>query len=203
MMDLENNNPADAFFQKGQTPKASPNFFVMRENINEDNVTKPAGPTQSLDELNEFNAPIPGQSLTDSPGNAAWEHAPQFVEVSKALDYVYGQLLKRTNTKKLLTLLKNGVPAEAVARTVLFSGFAQGKWTPDLVLLMARPTLAMVVAMGKAAEIKNMKIGLKKRGEDAAIMGAKMALGSMPHSSMSAPPEKPEVLSIMERPLNG
>ena len=26
---------------------------------------------------NEFDAPIPGQSLTDTPGNAPWEHPPQ------------------------------------------------------------------------------------------------------------------------------
>ena len=25
---------------------------------------------------NEFDAPIPWQSLTDTPGNAAWEHPP-------------------------------------------------------------------------------------------------------------------------------
>ena len=29
---------------------------------------------------NEFEAPIPGQSLTDTPGNAPWEHPPQFTD---------------------------------------------------------------------------------------------------------------------------
>ena len=36
-----------------------------------------------MDELKEapnnpFDAPVPGQSLTDKPGNAAWEHPPEF-----------------------------------------------------------------------------------------------------------------------------
>ena len=26
---------------------------------------------------NPFDAPVPGQSLTDTPGNAPWEHPPQ------------------------------------------------------------------------------------------------------------------------------
>ena len=28
---------------------------------------------------NPFDAPIPGQSLTNEPGNAPWEHPPQMV----------------------------------------------------------------------------------------------------------------------------
>lgn len=153
-----------------------------------------------LNNFNEFNAAIPGQSLTDSPGNAAWEHPPQFTNVRKALNYMYGQLLTKPHTAKLLTLLEQGVPAEAITKTVLFAGFAGGKWTPDLALLMARPTLAMVVALGKAADIKNMKIGLKKRGNEAAIMGAKMTISSTPYRPVPPPSKKPEKLSIMERP---
>jgi len=155
-----------------------------------------------LNNFNEFNAAIPGQSLTDSPGNAAWEHPPQFTDVRKALNYTYGQLLTKPHITKLLTLLKHGVPAEAITKTVLFAGFAGGKWTPDVALLMARPTLAMVVALGKAADIKNMKIGLKKRGNEAAIMGARMTLSSTPYRPVPPPSKKSEKLSIMERPEN-
>ena len=33
--------------------------------------------TYTEPEDNAFDAPIPGQSLTDEPGNYPWEHAPQ------------------------------------------------------------------------------------------------------------------------------
>ena len=31
-------------------------------------------------EFDPFNTPIPGQSLTDEPGNYPWEHAPKNVD---------------------------------------------------------------------------------------------------------------------------
>ena len=40
-------------------------------------------------EFNRFDAPIPGQSLTDEPGNYPWEHPPQFASVEEATDFVY------------------------------------------------------------------------------------------------------------------
>ena len=33
---------------------------------------------------NPFDAPVPGQSLTDKPGNSAWEHPPQFTSTDEA-----------------------------------------------------------------------------------------------------------------------
>ena len=39
---------------------------------------------------NPFDAPIPGQSLTDTPGNYPWEHPPQYTDVDDILDiYIY------------------------------------------------------------------------------------------------------------------
>ena len=37
---------------------------------------------------NSFDAPIPGQSLTDNPGNGAWEHPPEFADIEDATDYI-------------------------------------------------------------------------------------------------------------------
>ena len=33
---------------------------------------------------NPFDTPIPGQSLTDVPGNGPWEHPPQFTNIDDA-----------------------------------------------------------------------------------------------------------------------
>ena len=41
---------------------------------------------------NIFDAPIPGQSLTDTPGNSPWEHPPQFSNVNDAAEYVWNTL---------------------------------------------------------------------------------------------------------------
>ena len=42
--------------------------------------------------INPFNAPIPGQGLTDEPGNYPWEHPPQFPEIEDAADFIYDRL---------------------------------------------------------------------------------------------------------------
>ena len=35
-------------------------------------------------EVDPFDAPIPGQSLTDEPGNYPWEHPPQYTNPEEA-----------------------------------------------------------------------------------------------------------------------
>ena len=46
-------------------------------------------------ENNPFDAPVPGQSFTDKPGNYPWEHAPQYTDTSEAADYVWDRLSER------------------------------------------------------------------------------------------------------------
>ena len=50
--------------------------------------------------INPFDAPVPGQSLTDTPGNYGWEHPPQFADIEGAAEYVYNRLQKKENTMK-------------------------------------------------------------------------------------------------------
>ncbi len=37
---------------------------------------------------NPFDAPIPGQGLTDKPGNYPWEHPPEFTDTMEASEYI-------------------------------------------------------------------------------------------------------------------
>jgi len=41
---------------------------------------------------NPFDAPVPGQGLTDDPGNYPWEHPPQYTDTSEAADFVWDRL---------------------------------------------------------------------------------------------------------------
>ena len=36
-----------------------------------------------------FDTPVPGQSLTDEPGNYPWEHAPQYPTVEDASHVIW------------------------------------------------------------------------------------------------------------------
>lgn len=107
---------------------------------------------------NPFDAPIPGQSLTDTPGNYPWEHPPQFAEVEEASEYVWDRLHKEAMLDQVITLLKEGVAVEALTRMVLFGGFIEGKWNPDVALLLSEIILKQIMAIGIKAEIPNIKI---------------------------------------------
>ena len=107
---------------------------------------------------NPFDAPIPGQSLTDTPGNSSWEHPPQFAKVEDAAEYIWDRLHSEEMLDQVITLLRNNVPVEALVRMVLFGGFSEGKWSPDVAILLAEIVLKQIMAIGVKAEIPKMKI---------------------------------------------
>ena len=115
---------------------------------------------------NIFDAPIPGQSLTDTPGNSPWEHPPQFAKVDEAAEYIWDRLHTEEVLDQVITLLRNDIPVEALARMVLFGGFAEGKWTPDVAVLLAEIVFKQIMAIGVKAEIKNIKLFMKDQSNN-------------------------------------
>ena len=93
---------------------------------------------------NRFDAPIPGQSLTDEPGNYPWEHPPQRASVEEALDDIYESMMQEKNMKRMFTLLRMGIPVEALVKVITFSGFLEGKYTVDVAKLL-EPMVAMII----------------------------------------------------------
>ena len=43
---------------------------------------------------NPFDTPVPGQSLTDTPGNYPWEHAPLITDPEQATEFIWDRLHK-------------------------------------------------------------------------------------------------------------
>ena len=95
--------------------------------------------------VNIFDAPIPGQSLTDEPGNYPWEHPPKTPSIEEAMDFVYESLMKEENMSRMFTLLRMGIPIEALVKVITFSGFLEGRWTVDTAKLL-EPIVAMMIA---------------------------------------------------------
>lgn len=114
---------------------------------------------------NPFDGPIPGESLTKAPGSAKYEAPPKFTNLKKASEYIFDQMTKPQHAKAMLAMLHNGTPVEALAKVVLFTGFSEGKWTPDLAAMLAKPVTAMIQAIGERAKVPNMKLGMPQRYE--------------------------------------
>lgn len=105
-----------------------------------------------------FNRVIPGQSLTAAPGSMPYEKPPQFVSPDKAMEYLMQNLVKPDSVTKLKLLLESDVPVEGLVRTILFSGMAEGKWTYDLCVLLAKPLAGLVITIAKLAGAKDFRI---------------------------------------------
>ena len=113
-----------------------------------------------------FSAPIPGQSLTDSPGKWSWEQPPQFASLEEAADATMDRLFSNKNTKNVIMMLEAGVPVEGIARSVVFAGFQSGAYSIDVALLLTPMVTEAILTIGTVAEVENMRFSLKPKDEN-------------------------------------
>ena len=154
--------------------------------------------------INPFNAPIPGQGLTDEPGNYPWEHPPQFPEIEDAADFIYDRLSDPKQLKRLLTMMRIGVPIEALVKVITFSGFLEGKFTVDVARLL-EPIVAMqIMSKAQVAEVP-AKITLEDTEDtefykDMAKVKKSIDLDNLPMDKMTEEKiEKESVKGLMEK----
>ena len=112
-------------------------------------------------EYNPFDAPISGQSLTDEPGNYPWEHPPKTTDPEAALNKFWDRLTDPEVAEEMIIMMEAGVPIEALARILTFTGFAEGEFTPDVGFLTIEPLMKMLAAIGMRAGVKNLIISLE------------------------------------------
>ena len=110
---------------------------------------------------NPFDAPVPGQSLTDKPGNYPWEHPPQYTDTQEAAEYVWDKLTQPAFADQVVAMLDAGIPVEAIGRIVVFSGFTEGKWTPDVGFVLAEVIMKMISTIGFTAGVKKFKMSMQ------------------------------------------
>jgi hypothetical protein len=110
---------------------------------------------------NPFDAPIPGQGLTDKPGNYAWEHPPQYTDTQEATEFVWDKLTQPQFAQQVVAMLDSGIPVEAIGRIIVFSGFTEGKWNPDVAFIITEPIMKMIATIGITAGVKKFKISMQ------------------------------------------
>ena len=112
-------------------------------------------------EVDPFDAPIPGQSLTDEPGNYPWEHPPQYTNPEEAMAFLYDRVTEPEIVEQVIAMLDSGVPVEAIVRVMTFSGFMNGKFNADLAFVLVQPLMNMVSAIGIRAGIEKLTLSLE------------------------------------------
>jgi hypothetical protein len=106
--------------------------------------------------VNPFNAPIPGESLTTAPDMPkAWERPPQYTSQDKAMEAIYMEITQEDSLRKLINIINDGIPLDEIAQVILYKGYTEGKFSPDLMLLLIEPTLYLLIAIADYAHIKD------------------------------------------------
>ena len=97
---------------------------------------------------------IPGQSLTNDPENPQpFERSPEFTEMRDALEYIFVSLTEEETYMPLMEEISNGFPVMDFVQVFLFEGFNNGKWNPDLMMLLAEPMTYMIMALAERLDI--------------------------------------------------
>ena len=97
---------------------------------------------------------IPGQSLTNSPETPhRWEQPPEFSEPHKAMLQIFETITEKESLANILLSLVKGVSVIDLSSIILYTGFIEGKWNPDLMALLMDPTMYMIMYLGDKAKL--------------------------------------------------
>ena len=107
-----------------------------------------------IQHLGKMQRPVPGMSLTNDPENPLpFEGPPEFVKKKDAIEYIFDRLIDEEVYPDVIEATANGAPIMETTQMILFSGFTQGKWNPDLLTLLAEPTAYMIMALSERAGV--------------------------------------------------
>ena len=130
---------------------------------------------ETMELVDPFSKPIPGQSLTNDPDNPyPWESPPEFVNVNTAIDSIVMNMLgDEEKLANIIEVLASGeIPIAGIAQIILEDGFRKGKYNPDLMLLLAEPLMVILMALAERAGIRDYEI---YQGEGSELSGEEQA----------------------------
>jgi hypothetical protein len=93
-----------------------------------------------------LGGPIPGQSLTDTPGNYPWEKPPEMVEVEDVVKFYINKLANQDVMDDLSVMFEADMPVSSFVKTLMTSGTMFGRHTLDAGTLAAPAVHAFIKA---------------------------------------------------------
>ena len=110
---------------------------------------------EAVDSFAQAGRPIPGQSLTSNPDEPRpFERPPDFTNFKEALDFTASELLLEENYMPLMAAIGDGVTIVDLAAQIGYVGFREGKWNPDLMMMLMEPLMYLLMALAEKADIQ-------------------------------------------------
>jgi len=118
-------------------------------------------------QINPFDAPTPGESLTKNPEEKyPWERPPQYTDVKEFMEDLFLQLTEEETYIDLLGSLLRKTPIDEMTQMILHTAMTKGKINPDMVLMLIEPVMYLLLAISEQAEIE----AVLYEGDDADVM---------------------------------
>jgi len=110
---------------------------------------------EAIQAFTNTGRPIPGQSLTSNPDEPRpFEGPPDFTNFKEALDYIASELLLEENYMPMMAAISDGVPITDLAMQIGYVGFREGKFNPDLMMMLMEPIMYLLMALAEKAGIE-------------------------------------------------
>ena len=108
-----------------------------------------------MEKAGQMNRPLPGESLTNDPENPLpFEKAPEYTDLTTALEYYFATFTEEGTYDRILELIASGTPLMDITQMVLYQGFQEGLFNPDLMMLLAEPITYMLAAFAEQEAIE-------------------------------------------------
>jgi len=122
---------------------------------------------EGLDFLGSMRRPIPGQSLTSNPDSPyPWEQPARFTELQPAIDALFIDMTEPETDGSIVEMAKRGTPISDITQFILYAGFQEGSWNPDLLMLLIEPTMYLIMALVERAGVLDYTIYRGEEEED-------------------------------------
>tara|TARA_R110000822_G_scaffold284551_1_gene405999 strand:- start:2936 stop:3574 length:639 start_codon:yes stop_codon:yes gene_type:complete len=110
-------------------------------------------PVGSIEAKDPFAVAPPGHSLTEDNSKWAWGKPPQIVDPEQALEVAIASLQRPKVRDEMFKLLYTGVSVEVMVEGYVLQAFHDGKFMPDVGMLIKPPLGLYVAHMAEEAGI--------------------------------------------------
>jgi len=125
-------------------------------------------PRVNPQDIDLFNAPIPGQSLTAELGSRPWQKPPQLTTVEEVINYYSDKFLEPKVSADLVTMMSDDIPITVIVDSTMLANVMEGKHTIDVGMLVAPFLVEMCSFLGDEAGIK-YTTGLEEEEDNSVV----------------------------------
>ena len=102
----------------------------------------------------KMGRPLAGQSLSNDPESPApFEKKPEFITVNESVEFLWSKFISPEVYQNLMGAVADGTPIMNLVQLTLYHGFTEGKWNPDLMMMLAEPATYMIMALAERLNI--------------------------------------------------